>query len=147
MSYLHTDARVQKIIHFYTHLRPENLEHLAGIYCEDAYFKDPFNEVNGLAAIRAIFTHMFSALEQPRFVVTKAIVEQNHACLIWEFHFSRKGLPTPFQINGSSFLQLASDGRIQNHRDYWDTGEELYNKIPLIGLLTRFMRRKLRTPL
>jgi hypothetical protein len=49
-------------------------------------------------------------------------------------------------IHGSSQLQLAEDGRIAWHRDYWDTGEELYAKLPLLGVLIRWLQRKLRAP-
>jgi hypothetical protein len=40
-------------------------------------------------------------------------------------------------------MRLAPDGRIAYHRDYWDTGEELYAKLPVIGIAIRFLRRKL----
>ena len=29
------------------------------------------------------------------------------------------------------------------HRDYWDTAEELYAKLPIIGALVRLLTRKL----
>jgi len=29
------------------------------------------------------------------------------------------------------------------HRDYWDTAEELYAKLPLLGGLMRLLRRRL----
>jgi hypothetical protein len=43
-------------------------------YAADARFKDPFNEVQGVPAIQRIFTHMYEALDQPRFVVTGRVV-------------------------------------------------------------------------
>jgi len=36
---------------------------------------------------------------------------------------------------------LRCDGRVNSHRDYWDAAEELYEKLPLMGLLMRFLRR------
>ena len=33
------------------------------------------------------------------------------------------------------------DGRVSAHRDYWDTGEELFARLPLLGALMRFLRR------
>lgn len=147
LSAKHSDARAQKIIHFYEHLEPQSLGLIAGVYSEDAVFKDPFNAVQGVAAIQTIFSHMFTALEQPRFTVTQAILEGSNLCLSWEFHFSRKGLPRPMCIVGTSLLQLGPDGRIQDHRDYWDTGEELFQKIPVLGAFMRFLQKQLRTPI
>ena len=38
-------------------------------------------------------------------------------------------------------LRFGEDGKVNYHRDYWDTGEELYAKLPLIGGAVRFLRR------
>jgi hypothetical protein len=41
--------------------------------------------------------------------------------------------------------QLAFDphsGLVVLHRDYWDTGEELYARLPLLGAVMRWLRRR-----
>jgi hypothetical protein len=45
-------------------------------------------------------------------------------------------------IRGGSHLLLAADGRIAEHRDYWDAAEELYEKLPLIGGLMRWLKAR-----
>ena len=55
--------------------RPRQLPQLAQIYTETARFKDPFNEVQGVPAIRAIFEHMFRTLDAPRFIVHDTVVQ------------------------------------------------------------------------
>ncbi len=44
-------------------------------------------------------------------------------------------------IRGASHLRFAGDGRIAMHRDYWDAAEELYEKLPLLGALMRWLKR------
>ena len=61
---------------------------LGVFYDAQARFKDPFNAVQGVAAIRAIFEHMFVKLSAPRFVVTGQVVQGRQCFLTWEFHFS-----------------------------------------------------------
>ena len=39
-------------------------------------------------------------------------------------------------------LAFAPDGRIAMHRDYWDAAEELYEKLPVLGGLMRWIRRR-----
>jgi len=46
------------------------------------------------------------------------------------------------RIQGVSQLELAADGRISLHRDYWDAAEELYEKLPLLGALMRWLKRQ-----
>jgi hypothetical protein len=37
---------------------------------------------------------------------------------------------------------LDEAGRITVHRDYWDAAEELYEKLPLVGRLMRWLKRR-----
>jgi steroid delta-isomerase len=60
---------------------------LPEFYSADAYFKDPFNEVRGVAAIQRIFAHMFEQVAEPRFVVSEKVVDDRGAVLIWTFTF------------------------------------------------------------
>ena len=136
------DPDLRRIKSYFEHLCPADLAGLHRIYTEDAWFKDPFNEVQGLAGVRRIFEHMFAQLSAPRFQVRTAVRDGAEAFLTWEFSFQR-GNGSPLVVRGASHLQLAPDGRIARHRDYWDAAEELYAKLPLLGPLMRWLRRRL----
>ncbi len=140
-------AAVRRIVQLYQELAPDRLSELEACYAPDAYFKDPFNEVRGVPAIRRIFEHMFTALQAPRFVITQQIVQDHRAFLEWEFRFrlSRWKPDVEQCIKGASFLSFDEQGRVSHHRDYWDAAEELYAKLPLLGVLMRWLRRKLAT--
>ncbi|MGE5946800.1 MAG: nuclear transport factor 2 family protein [Betaproteobacteria bacterium] len=133
------------LIRFYHDLSSESVARFPEFYSEDAYFKDPFNEVRGLPAIQRIFTHMFSQVGEPRFVVTGRVVDEGGAMLIWEFYFRVRlwGRGETQVMRGVSHLKFAADGKVDYHRDYWDTGEELYMKLPALGTLMRGLRRAL----
>lgn len=137
--------KIDELINFYHALAPESIAHFADFYSADAYFKDPFNEVRGLAPIQRIFSHMFKQVAEPRFVVTGQVVDAHGAMLIWEFSFRVKlwGKGETQIMRGVSHLKFAADGKVNYHRDYWDTGEELYMKLPAIGTLMRGLRRVL----
>ena len=141
-----TEARaaVARISAFFETLSPQSLADIGALYTPDARFKDPFNAVQGVPAIRGIFEHMFHSLHQPRFVVTQQVVDGAQVFLVWEFRFRFKRFDTTTEqvILGSSHLVLAPDGRISLHRDYWDAAEELYEKLPVVGGLMRWLKRK-----
>jgi steroid Delta-isomerase len=143
MTLHHPDARIRAVIEFYEHLTPESLGRLDAVYAEGAGFKDPFNEVRGVEAIRRIFAHMFETTERPRFEVTEAIGEGDSCFLVWHFHFVQPRLSASgLCIRGGSHLRFGPDGRVAYHRDYWDAAEELYEKVPLLGALMRWLRRR-----
>ena len=136
-------AAVARIVARFENLSVQDLPLLAEIYTPDARFKDPFNEVQGVAAIQRIFAHMFESLDGPRFVIRERIVQGEQCFLSWDFIFRMKRFSTEEQvIRGGSHLRLAADGRIAVHRDYWDAAEELYEKLPLLGALMRWLKRR-----
>ena len=137
-------AAVARLAAFYAQLGPQDLDRLGDFYAPGARFKDPFNEVQGLAAIRGIFAHMFTALHEPRFVVTQQLVDGPQAFLVWEFRFRFRRFDTVTEqvVRGGSHLVLDSDGLVTLHRDYWDAAEELYEKLPGLGALMRWLRRQ-----
>jgi steroid Delta-isomerase len=137
------DPRVQRIVSAFETISPDSLAQMDLLYTADARFKDPFNEVQGVPAIRAVFAHMYVNLDEPRFVVRDAVVQGDQCFLTWDFLFRMKRFNRTGQcIRGASQLWLAADGRIRVHRDYWDVAEELYEKLPVVGALMRWLKRK-----
>lgn len=129
------NSNIDALVHWYETLNPASLERIGEFYTENAYFRDPFNEVNGQSAIRKIMQDMFEKLENPRFVVEERIVEGSSGFMVWRFAFSVRR--RPMEIQGSTHVRFAADGRVDFHRDYWDAAGELYAKLPVVGWLVR----------
>jgi ketosteroid isomerase-like protein len=136
-------APVERARAYFESITPQSAARIDEIYTADAYFKDPFNEVRGAAAIRRIFEHMFEQVDSPRFVVHEVVAQGDDAFLTWDFLFRIHRLGGREQVvRGASHLKFAADGRIRYHRDYWDAAEELYEKLPLVGALMRWLKRR-----
>jgi hypothetical protein len=129
------------LVAWYEALAPESLAALGEHYAANAWFKDPFNEVRGLEPIRRVFAHMFETLRAPRFRVTDHVADDGGAVLVWEFRFGAGR--REYAVHGATHLRFDARGKVVYHRDYWDTGEELYAKVPVLGGLTRFLRSRL----
>lgn len=140
------EGAVTAVIAFYEQLTPDGVAGLARLYAEDVYFKDPFNEVRGLAPVQKIFKHMFEALHEPRFVVTGRVVQATECFLTWEFRSRFKNFQPGLTrtVHGASHLVFDTAGRVVVHRDYWDAAEELYEKLPVLGSLMRRLKQRAR---
>jgi len=136
-------AALERLVHFFETLTVESAQTLLPhIYAADASFKDPFNEVRGLAAITPLFTHMFVQVENPRFVITTHILQGNQAFITWDFLFHMKRYARDEQsIRGATQLRFNDAGLVEMHRDFWDAAEELYEKLPVIGSLMRVLKK------
>jgi ketosteroid isomerase-like protein len=138
-----TAARVERARQYFESISLESVQRIDEIYAADAWFKDPFNEVRGAAAIRRIFEHMFVQVQQPRFVVREVVAQGDDAFMTWDFLFRIRRLGGREQIiHGGSHLKFGADGRIRYHRDYWDAAGELYEKLPVLGGLMRLLRKR-----
>jgi hypothetical protein len=135
---------VAGIVAYFEMLSPTSVARLGEFYAPQAHFTDPFNDVTGVPAIQAIFAHMFVTLKQPRFVVTQQVCRGNQCFLTWEFRFYFRNYKRAQEqvILGASHLVLNDRGLIAVHRDYWDAAQELYEKLPLIGGLMRWLRAR-----
>jgi steroid delta-isomerase len=135
---------VARIVHFFEALQPADVARMGEFYTAEAWFKDPFNEARGLAEVQGVFSHMYLTLDQPHFVVTGQLVDGAQCFLTWNFVFRFKRFsPNVWQtVRGGSHLQLNGVGLIESHRDYWDAAEELYEKLPAVGSLMRWLKRR-----
>lgn len=132
-----------RLVAWYERLTADSLNDIERLYRPDARFKDPFHDVAGVMAIRRVFEHMFATLHAPRFAVVDSVCDERACLLIWDFEF-RRGGGAAMRVRGASHIEFADDGRVARHRDYWDPAEELYEKLPVLGGLMRWLRRRLR---
>ncbi len=135
-----------RLVHLFETLAPADLETLGRVYAADVRFKDPFNEVRGVPEVQRVFAHMFQALDEPRFVVHDIVVQGDQCVLTWDFRFRFRRFDRALQtVRGATHLRLDAAGLVTEHRDYWDAAEELYEKLPLVGGLMRWLKRRANT--
>jgi hypothetical protein len=137
-----SEGDMQRIVAFFENMTPQDLPQLGRVYATDARFKDPFNDVRGLARIEAVYAHMYRTLDAPHFVVRERMLDGPQVFLSWDFQFRFKNDAHWQTIHGATYLQLDAQGLITQHRDYWDAAEELYEKLPVLGGLMRWLKRR-----
>lgn len=138
-------ADLYRVIDFFQSLSVDSAQAFSLIYSDDVWFKDPFNEVQGIAQVSKIFTHMFAQVDTPRFVVTHSVLQDDQAFLTWDFLFRMRRFSDKEQcIRGATHMRFACDGRVVYHRDYWDAAEELYEKLPIVGRLMHWLKTRVR---
>jgi hypothetical protein len=142
-----TRLATARLAQFFEALTPQSVAQLPTLYDAQVHFKDPFNEVQGLPEIERIFRHMYVALDRPHFVITGQLVDGAQAFLTWEFRFRFKRFDTHTlqTVRGGSHILFNEQGLVTLHRDYWDAAEELYEKLPWVGGLMRWLKKRANT--
>ncbi|WP_297188093.1 nuclear transport factor 2 family protein [uncultured Porticoccus sp.] len=117
-----------------------NLEQLKGVLSEAVVFSDPFNQVNGADAYLALLREMFERLDSVSFTVHDSQQQDTVAYLYWTFS-GNSNVTGQLEFQGSSRLTFDASGKIVRHQDFWDSAD-LYEKVPVLGTLFRWLRRR-----
>lgn len=136
------EAAVAAYADFYETLTPDSLERLDALCAADVRFRDPFNDVTGVAAYRAVLADMFERVRAPAFEVVDWAVSGRVAYLRWIFTFTRRKGGSPWRIEGMSEVHFDGRGRVAAHLDHWDSGAQFYARLPIVGSLVEFVRRR-----
>lgn len=135
---------LSKYILCFESLKQDTFEYnLTPLLAEDIIFKDPFNEVQGIDATLNIFAHMFATLLEPKFVVTHSAISGHVAYIHWKFSFKTEPNQDAKIIDGLSQIHFNLQHQIHKHIDYWDSGEQLYLKVPVLGWFIQLIKNKL----
>lgn len=119
---------------------PETLANLGDYVAAEVRFADPFNDVQGIEAMRNIFDDMFETVGNVRFQVSCMSVTGETALMAWTFGGVARG--RSFVLEGMSRIEFDSSGRVIAHIDHWDSATQFYMHIPVIGWLLSFVRRR-----
>jgi steroid delta-isomerase len=125
-------------------LNPDNIGELVELTTPDVHFRDPFNETRGRAAYAHVLAHMFVILQDIRFDVQSQATgtdTQRHF-FDWTFTARHSALGS-FRVEGVTRIDLAADGRIAAHIDYWDSDSAFLARIPVVGVLMRALRKQM----
>jgi hypothetical protein len=132
------------LVHFFETLDKDvPVEAFGTLYDDAVVFRDPFNDVKGIRAVYRIFQEMYQNLDEPRFVIREYVESGSIAYVKWNFVFHFKGDAKESRFEGVSRLELNAEGKIVSHADFWDAAEHIYEKIPLLGSMLRFVKRKI----
>src|SRR5512140_1510672 len=131
---------MQRIVSLFETFAPADVRRLGEYYRDDACFRDPFHEVRGLPGIQRIFAAMFETMDDPRFTVSQRFANGPEIVLLWRLSFRLRGASQ--SLDGASHLRLDGQGLVALHRDYWDPAEGIYEKLPVLGALMRWIKRR-----
>lgn len=134
-------AAAERYIALCEGMTPGDLDRLEEFCAPDVHFRDPFNEVTGVAAYRRVLAKMFRDVGQPEFRVTGHAVAEQVCYLRWHFAFRRANGRT-LRILGMSEVHFSAEGLVTAHFDYWDASP-VYETVPLLRGLVRMVKRRL----
>ena len=128
---------IDNYVKLFETLNLENLNKFDELLDKNIYFEDPFNKVYGIEKFKKIFSNTLKKLDNVEFKVLNIIYKDNIYILKWEmifFAFNKNN-----SIFGLSEVTVSKNKKIVSHIDYWDSYNNFYTKIPIFGLIFKFV--------
>lgn len=138
-------AFAQQFADTFARLDRDNLHLLEQIYSEDLHFSDPLHELHGLSAMRHYCEALYANVNLISFEFQQCHeLTQDQAVLRWIMTYQHPRLAggRPIQVPGCSFIEY-HDLRVHRHADYYDAGALLYEHVPLLGRVIRYLKARL----
>jgi limonene-1,2-epoxide hydrolase len=135
---------IAHFIEIYSQLSKDNLAELENLYHQDVVFEDPAHRMNGWKELHSYFENLYSTINSCEFVVHSWLADDSQAFVQWTMTFSHPDLKKGQlrQVEGCSRLEFKKD-QVIYHRDYFDMGEMIYEGVPLLGNVIRYIKKRL----
>jgi limonene-1,2-epoxide hydrolase len=132
---------LDNFVDVYQKLSINNLELLDTVYHPQVVFEDPLHKLQGIKALHHYFSGMYQNLTFCNFLIQNILKEGECAGVYWEMTYQHPKLNKGQTVTvlGHSHLKM-QDNKIIYHRDYLDLGVMLYEQLPLIGKLIRWVK-------
>lgn len=137
-DFLHQFART------FSELNASNLQRLGEIYSEDIRFRDPLHDVRGLSQVRSYFAELYANVSELRFdFYGFDQIAEGEGYLRWTMSYRHPRLKKGELIRVEGCSYLLWNGKVHQHRDYFDAGALLYENLPLMGSAIRWLKGRL----
>ncbi|WP_455200839.1 nuclear transport factor 2 family protein [Kaarinaea lacus] len=123
----------------YGNLDASNISLVDTIYDDNVTFVDPFHEIRGLPTLMEYFSKLYENLESCDFEFGEVYSKPSSALIVWNMTFRHRSLSSKtIEVPGST--QIRFDDKIYFHRDYFDAGKMIYENIPVVGSVIKYIK-------
>ncbi|WP_052480846.1 nuclear transport factor 2 family protein [Gilvimarinus agarilyticus] len=126
----------------YQQLDETSIARLDQVYASSVKFKDPVHDIEGVVALQDYLSAQAEGLSECRFEYLDELIADNNAYIKWVMRFRHEKLGNRLiAVRGVSHLHFSD--KIDFHEDVYDMGALLYDHIPVLGRLTRWLKVRL----
>lgn len=138
-------TNAEKVEWSFNTLNKNNLSEVVDqFYHPDLEFSDPIVKVKGREAMKKYYSDMYKNVKEVRFAFNEFISMGDTVVGVWVMTLKTDSLNggEAFTVDGNSVIKF-KDGQAIYHRDYFDVGAMVYEKIPVVGWMVRKVKSKL----
>ena len=143
-------SQVPSVQEFFNGFNKDTLELVDQFYAPQAHFLDPVVDLQGRDAIRKYYANLYANVISIRFEFSGEVNSRgeqgDEKVAFWTMvlkHKKLRGGQEVRVIGNSHFRFDPQTGQAVYHRDYFDMGEFIYEGLPVVGGVIRYVKRKM----
>lgn len=135
-----------KIKYFFDKLSKDNMTLVDEFYHPQVEFMDPVETIKGSEKIKTYYGNMYQNVKSIKFDFVEFHEAGNHVIAIWKMTLETDKLNggEPFSVDGNSVIKFDELGKAVYHRDYFDMGAFVYERVPVVGYVIRKIKERLK---
>jgi ketosteroid isomerase-like protein len=137
--------QTEKVKYIFENLDKNNLHLVTEFYHTDVKFRDPLGEISGAENIKKYYENMYKNVKTIKFDFKEIIEQEKTVIAVWTMTLATDKINDgkPYSVEGNSVVKFDANGMAVYHRDYFDMGEFIYERIPFVGFLVRKVKDRL----
>ena len=112
-------------------------------YAENVQFVDPLGTIDGRKEMIRYYKHMYENVISIHFEDQGVFDKGDESVFVWKMRLEHTAISSdePIEVSGTSLIRF-QDGKVIYHRDYFDVGAMLYEHIPVVGSMIKWIKKK-----
>ena len=140
---IETNQLISRLMAFFEEFSVAGLSRLDDICTQDIELVDPVHRLDGILSLRHYLKKMAGGLTHFKIRYLNVLTGENAAYLTWEMDFASKKLRGGEIITVRGMSHVKFTRRIYYHEDSYDLGALVYEHLPLLGGVTRSLKRRM----
>lgn len=138
---------LERIQEAYNKVNKDNIDFLDQFYSENIEFVDPLGKHVGLEDVKTYYRKVYQGVEEIHFDFNDSVIQGENYVLFWKMHFKSRSLNggETVTVEGNSLMRLNDEGRVCYHRDFFDMGEMIYEKVPVLKWIVGGVKKALKS--
>ncbi len=139
-------AAVEKFRTFFGDLREDLIKRdIRSVYAPDVRFNDTLKIIKGVDPLEHYLIETARNVESCKVEIEEVLTSSSGVYVRWRMgiRFKKFHKGTTQESIGMTHLRFDKEGRVVYHQDYWDSGANVFEKIPLLGSGIRAVKRRL----
>jgi limonene-1,2-epoxide hydrolase len=139
-------SNLSKSVEFFQKLDKNHMDLVDQFYDKNVVFQDPVHQLHGAAAVRAYYEGLYKNVNEIHFEYGKELEAKDTVVLSWRMHLKTPAIESgkELTVDGTSVITFGGpEGKAITHRDYFDMGEFVYERVPILKSLIRYIKGRM----